>query len=129
MIRPPFLLVACVALLAARATAAPRSATPPTSITVPAGFKVELVRSAQESESSWISMAFDEAGRIIVGLDEVGVARLAPPEVPGGEWSFTRLDDSLRHCRGVLVHEGSLYVNACDTKELWRFRDADGDGT
>jgi putative heme-binding domain-containing protein len=129
MIRPPFLLVACVALLAARATAAPRSATPPTSITVPAGFKVELVRSAQESESSWISMAFDEAGRIIVGLDDVGVARLAPPEVPGGEWSVTRLDDSLRHCRGVLVHEGSLYVNACDTKELWRFRDADGDGT
>ena len=124
-----FLLVACVALLASPAIAAPRSATPPTSITVPAGFTVELVRSAQESESSWISMAFDEAGRIIVGLDEVGVARLAPPEVAGGEWSFTRLDDTLRHCRGVLVHEGSLYVNACDTKELWRFRDADGDGT
>jgi putative heme-binding domain-containing protein len=124
-----FLLVACLAVVAATATAAPRSATPPTSITVPAGFKVELIRSAQESESSWISMAFDEAGRIIVGLDDVGVARLAPPKSPGGEWSFTRLDDTLRHCRGVLVHEGSLYVNACDTKELWRFRDADGDGT
>lgn len=124
-----FLLVACIALLASPAIAAPRSATPPTSITVPAGFTVELVRSAQESESSWISMAFDEAGRIIVGLDDVGVARLAPPETPGGEWSFTRLDDTLRHCRGVLVHEGSLYVNACDSKELWRFRDADGDGT
>ena len=124
-----FLLVACVALLASPAIAAPRSATPPTSITVPAGFTVELVRSAQESESSWISMAFDEAGRVVVGLDDVGVARLAPPEAPGEEWSFTRLDDTLRHCRGVLVHEGSLYVNACDTKELWRFRDADGDGT
>ena len=124
-----FLFVACFALLASPAIAAPRSATPPTSITVPAGFTVELVRSAQESESSWISMAFDEAGRVVVGLDDVGVARLAPPETPGGEWSFTRLDDTLRHCRGVLVHEGSLYVNACDTKELWRFRDADGDGT
>lgn len=122
-------LVLLVAILSSPAIAAPRSATPPTSITVPAGFKVELVRSAQESESSWISMAFDEAGRIIVGLDDVGVARLAPPEAPGGEWSFTRLDDTLRHCRGVLVHEGSLYVNACDTKELWRFRDTLGDGT
>jgi len=123
------LLVACIASLAAAADAAPRTATPPTSITVPAGFQVELVRSAQESESSWISMAFDEAGRIVVGLDDVGVARLAPPTIAGAEWSFTRLDDTLRHCRGVLVHDGSLYVNACDSMELWRFRDADGDGT
>ena len=124
-----FLLVAWLALLASPALAAPRSATPPTSITVPAGFTVELVRSAQESESSWISMGFDEAGRIIVGLDDVGVARLAPPTSAEGAWSFTRLDDTLRHCRGVLVHDGSLYVNACDSKELWRFRDAAGDGT
>jgi len=123
------LLVVITAGLVSPALAAPRTATPPASITVPTGFTVELVRSAQESESSWISMAFDEAGRIIVGLDDVGVARLAPPTSVGGEWSFTRLDDTLRHCRGVLVHEGSLYVNACDTKELWRFRDADGDGT
>ena len=124
-----FLLLAWLAFLASPALGAPRWATPPTSITVPAGFTVELVRSAQESESSWISMAFDEAGRIIVGLDDVGVARLAPPEAPGGAWSFTRLDDTLRHCRGVLVHDGSIYVNACDTKELWRFRDTLGDGT
>ena len=101
-------ITAITAILASPALAAPRSATPPTSITVPAGFNVELVRSAQESESSWISMAFDEAGRIIVGLDDIGVARLAPPEAPGGEWSFERLDDSLRHCRGVLVHDLSL---------------------
>ena len=123
------LLFSLLALAACPALAAPRSATPPSSITVPAGFKVELVRSAQESESSWISMAFDEVGRIIVGLDDVGVARLAPPEAPGNEWTFTRLDDTLRHCRGVLVHDGSLYVNACDSMELWRFRDAAGDGT
>ena len=124
-----FLLVACLAIVASPAIAAPRSATPPTSITVPAGFEVELVRSAQESESSWISMAFDDKGRIIVGLDDVGVARLAPPTGAGDAWSFERLDDTLRHCRGVLVHDGSIYVNACDTGELWRFRDADGDGT
>jgi putative heme-binding domain-containing protein len=123
------LLVALIASFAAPAHAAPRTATPPSSITVPAGFEVELIRSAQESESSWISMAFDAQGRIVVGLDDVGVARLAPPATAGGEWSFTRLDDTLRHCRGVLVHDGSLYVNACDSKELWRFRDTDGDGT
>lgn len=121
-------LLTLAALIAAPAAAAPRTATPPSSITVPEGFEVELVRSAQDGESSWISMAFDDEGRVVVGLDDVGVARLAPPGTEGGDWSFTRLDDTLRHCRGVLVHDGSIYVNACDTKELWRFRDADGDG-
>ena len=128
MIRPAMILL-LLALLVPPAAAAPRTATLPSSITVPEGFRVELVRSAQEGESSWISMAFDERGRVVVGLDDVGVARLAPPADAGGEWSFTRLDDTLRHCRGVLVHEGSIYVNATDTKELWRFRDRDGDGT
>ncbi|MFM8893579.1 MAG: hypothetical protein ACKOTB_18545 [Planctomycetia bacterium] len=110
------------------ATAAERTATPTASIRVADGFTVELVRSAQDGEDSWISMAFDERGRVVVGLDEVGVARLAPPDAAGGGWSFTRLDDTLRHCRGVLVHAGAIYVNATDSKELWRFRDPDGDG-
>lgn len=110
------------------ATAAPRTATLPASIRVAEGFSVELVRSAQDGEDSWISMAFDERGRVVVGLDEKGVARLAPPEAEGDTWSFTRLDDTLRHCRGVLVHAGAIYVNATDSKELWRFRDPDGDG-
>ena len=118
----------CVAIGAGPALAAPRTATLPSSIRVAEGFEVALVRSAQEGESSWISMAFDGQGRIVLGLDDVGVARLAPPPAGGGEWSFERLDDTLRHCRGVLVHGDSLYVNACDSKELWRFRDADGDG-
>lgn len=106
-----------------------RSATPPSSIRAVPGFAVELVRSAQEGEDSWISMTFDALGRVIVGLDEAGVARLAPPEAAGGAWSFERLDGSLKHCRGVLFHEGSLYVNATDSKELWRFDDPPGDGT
>lgn len=128
MIRRRFAAILGVLVAASPALAAPRTATLPSSIRVAEGFTVELVRSAQDGESSWISMAFDGAGRVVVGLDDVGVARLAPPEDGGGTWSFTRLDDTLRHCRGVLVHGDSLYVNACDSMQLWRFRDADGDG-
>jgi len=106
----------------------PRTATPPARITVPSGFQVELLRSAREEEGSWISMTFDPRGRIIVGLDEVGLARLAPSTAGSGEWEFERIDDSLRHCRGVLFAHGSLYVNATDSKEFWRLRDPDGDG-
>ena len=52
------------------------TATPVTDITVQPGFKVELLRSAQEGEDSWISMSFDDKGNIILGLDTVGVGHL-----------------------------------------------------
>jgi putative heme-binding domain-containing protein len=113
------------AAAAITAMAAPRTATPPASITVPPGFRVELLRSAQEGEDSWISMSFDPQGRIVVGLDKQGVARLTPR---GGDWEFERLDDTLRHCRGVLCAHDAIYVAATDSKEFWRFRDPAGDG-
>jgi putative heme-binding domain-containing protein len=118
--------ITCLLVAAAGVTAAatPRSATPPESITVPPGFRVELLRSAQEGEDSWISMSFDPRGRIVVGLDKQGVARLTPR---GDDWEFDRLDDTLRHCRGVLCAHDAIYVAATDSKEFWRFRDSAGD--
>ena len=124
-IRASFVVVVvAIALPAAVTAATPRTATLPASITVPDGFQVELLRSAQEGEDSWISMSFDPQGRIVLGLDSVGVARLAPA---GGDWTFERLDDTLRHCRGVLCAHGAIYVAATDRKEFWRFRDPAGD--
>ena len=108
------------------AAAEPR-ATPAAHIVVPEGFRAELLRSAEPGEDSWISMTFDPEGRVIVGLDARGVGRLAPQA--DGSWSFERLDDTLRHCRGVLHAHGALYVGATDSRELWRFVDDDGDGT
>jgi putative heme-binding domain-containing protein len=114
------------------ASAMPRTATHPASIKVPPGFRVELLRSAQGGEDSWISMSFDPKGRIVIGLDAVGVARLSPPGDASGagqgdEWGFERLDESLRHCRGVLCAHDAIYVAATDSKEFWRFRDTKGD--
>ena len=37
----------------------PGTATDAAAITVPAGFKIELLRSALPEEDSWVSMAFD----------------------------------------------------------------------
>lgn len=106
-----------------------QQATPPSSITVPRGFEVELLRSAQPGEGSWISMTFDPQGRLIVGLDDVGLARLAASkEASDQPWTFERLDDTLKHCRGVLYAHDSLYVNATDSREFWRWRDRDADG-
>lgn len=114
-----------VATTTAAAGAPSHTATRPESIRVPPGFRVELLRSAQEGEDSWISMSFDDRGRIVVGLDGAGVARLTPR---GDAWDFDRLDDTLRHCRGVLCAHGAVYVMATDSREFWRFRDPAGDG-
>ena len=47
-------------------------------ITAPPGFKVELIRSAQPGEGSWVAMAFDPKGRLVLacGLG-CSVVRLA----------------------------------------------------
>ena len=101
-------------------------ATPVGSITALSGFKVELLRSARDGEDSWISMAFDDQGRLIVGLDRRGVARLSlnsdQDDIP-----FERINDSLRHCRGVLHAHASLYVCATDSNGFYRLRDTTGD--
>jgi len=120
-------LVAFLIAAGVSSAAEPRHATPPSSITLPPGFEVDLLRSAQEGEDSWISMTFDSAGRIIVGLDTTGVARLTPPDVASASWSFERLNDTFKHCRGVLYAHDSLYVVATDDSAFYRLRDRDGD--
>ena len=101
-------------------------ATDPATIQVPAGFRVELVRSSQPGEDSWVSMAFDPQGRITLGMEKKGLLRLT---VSGsGDQKLERINDSLLECRGLLYAHKALYANANNSKGLYRLRDADGDG-
>jgi putative heme-binding domain-containing protein len=106
-----------------------REATPPSSIRLAENFEIELLRSAQEDESSWISMTFDPRGDIIIGLDDRGVARLGMNQ-PDKRISFSRLagTESYRHIRGILYAHDSLYLSATDSQEIYRLQDVDGDG-
>ncbi|MEC9092769.1 MAG: hypothetical protein VX438_08700, partial [Planctomycetota bacterium] len=74
--------------------------TDPDSIRHVDGFKIELLRSATNGEDSWISMCFDDRGRILLGLDTMGVGRLTLGK--GTPPSFEKIENSLKHCRGVL---------------------------
>ncbi|MEE2639000.1 MAG: c-type cytochrome [Planctomycetota bacterium] len=98
--------------------------TDPASIRRPKGFHVERIRSADEGEDSWISLCFDDRGRIILGLDRVGVARIT---LGKKEHRFERLEKTLKHCRGVLFAHGSIYVNSTDSRKLVRLDDRNGD--
>lgn len=98
-------------------------ATDPSSFTLLPGFKVELLRSAQSGEDSWVSMAFDPEGRVTLAKEKKGLLRYDSKS--GG---MSEIEGSLLECRGLLYAHGVLYANANNSKGLYRLRDADGDG-
>ncbi len=102
-------------------------ATPVESITLPSGFKAQLLRSARQGEGSWISMTFDDRGRLILGRDKRGVVRLTLSGDHSDVARFEVLDNTLLHCRGILWAHGSIYVCATDSKGFYRMRDTRGD--
>ncbi len=121
--------VACILLCLGsgnQITAEEYQATPVSSIRVQPGFQVELLRSAQKDESSWISMTFDDRGRLILGLDDVGLGRLTLNDDPA-KIKFEKVDNTLKHCRGVLYAHNSLYVSETNGEGLHRFKDTTGD--
>jgi len=87
-------------------------ATPAEALSVPTGFRVELLRSAEPNEGSWICLAFDERGRLLVSpqgddrplwrmtLREGRVERVEPVPAP------------VRYAMGLLFAHGSLFANA-----------------
>jgi hypothetical protein len=126
-------------------------ATDPADIHVPSGFTVELLRSAQPGEDSWVALAFDPQGRITVAREkQPGLLRLTLREPPtaaavspsplGGERAGIRgesvgavakvelINTNLLECRGLLYAHGALYAHANNSKVLVRLRDTDGDG-
>ena len=112
--------------------AAGKPATPAESLTVPDGFKVELLRSAQPGEGSWVSMAVDPQGRLLISpqgkepmlrvtLDAQGqIASIDNNAVP-----------NITGAMGLLYAFNSLYVNGQGPQgyHLYRLRDTDGKGT
>ncbi len=102
------------------------AATPAGQLTVRPGFEVELLHSARKDEGSWISMSFDDAGRILVARDKVGIGRISLRA--GAEPTYELVNDSLEHCRGILYAHESLYVNATNSMGFYRLQDTTGDG-
>ncbi len=98
-------------------------------IAVPSGFAVECVRSAHDDDGSWISLAFDSAGRAIVGDEDGRVIRIDPARPDERPETLLEFEGD---AHGLLEAHGGLYVNvmAYDPAHggIFFFRDADGDG-
>src|SRR5690349_5107485 len=48
----------------------------PVSISAPPGYAVDLVRQSAPGEGSWITLAFDPKGRIVVAREDKGLVRM-----------------------------------------------------
>ncbi len=84
------------------------------------GFEVQLVRQAQANEDSWVSMAFDSKGRVVIAKEKQGLLRMRLSEDGGRVETAEVIDDSLKECRGLLFVGDVLYANANNSKGLFR---------
>ena len=128
--------LAAVCLLAATVRAFPqapaaagRQATPAEKIQALEGFKVELLRSAQPGEGSWVCMTVDPRGRLIVSPQGGEPMLRLTLDDRGQIAKMETIDLPVRGAMGLLYTSDSLYVNGRGKEgyHLYRLRDTDGD--
>jgi putative heme-binding domain-containing protein len=99
---------------------------------VPKGFQVELLYTVpQEQLGSWVSITFDDRGRLLASdQGDKGICRITPPAIGSNEPTrVERLDVALTSAHGMLHAFDSLYVsvNGGPGSGLYRARDTTGD--
>ncbi|MDP6468726.1 MAG: c-type cytochrome [Pirellulaceae bacterium] len=96
------------------------------------GFQVELLYTVPKNQQgSWVSIAFDDRGRLIASdQGGHGLYRITPPSIDGkGETKVERLSAKITSAQGLLYAFDSLYVsvNGGPGSGLYRLRDTSGD--
>ncbi|MBP87670.1 MAG: heme-binding protein [Planctomycetaceae bacterium] len=96
------------------------------------GFQVELLYTVpKETLGSWVSITFDNKGRLIASdQGDQGLCRITPPPIgSAGETKVERLDAKMSSAHGMLYAFDSLYVsaNGGPGSGLYRLKDTNGD--
>lgn len=87
-------------------------ATAAETLTVPPGFKVELIRTSEADEGSWISMAVDHKGRLIISPQDDKQPLLRVTLTKAGQVGKVEpIPAPLRQAMGMCYAHDSLYVN------------------
>jgi putative heme-binding domain-containing protein len=104
------------------------SATPADALTSLPGFRVELLRSAEPGEGSWICLAFDERGRLLISPqgDDRPLLRLTVAN--GRVERVEPVAAPVRYAMGLLFAHGSLYANARGPEGAGLYRLIDRNG-
>jgi putative heme-binding domain-containing protein len=126
----PLLLLALALALPGKAATPPPSASPAEALASLSGFKVELIRSAAPGEGSWIALAVDPKGRLLISPQE-GISNLLRITLTseGHVAKLERVALPVGSAMGLLCAFDSLYVSGLGPDGLWiyRLRDRDGD--
>lgn len=99
-------------------------------LTVLPGFKVELLRSAERGEGSWVCLAIDPKGRLIISPQEGTGNMLRVTLGRNGQIeTLEKIDLPVGGAMGLLYAFDSLYVsgNGPEKLGLYRLRDSDND--
>ncbi|MDA0833935.1 MAG: c-type cytochrome [Planctomycetota bacterium] len=94
-------------------------------------FTLERLYSSHDDLGSWISLEFDDKGRLLIGREGKGILRMTFP--PSADDDFQEhaqvkvINDTLEECRGLLWRDGRLFTNANNSKGFYRLTDTDGD--
>jgi putative heme-binding domain-containing protein len=97
------------------------------------GFQIEhLYTVPKETLGSWVSITFDNRGRLIVSdQGDKGLCRVTPPPIGSDEpTKVERLDVKISSAQGMLYAFDSLYVSTNGFRGgngLFRLKDTDGD--
>ena len=98
--------------------------TDPASFRAIRGFQIQLVRSALPDEDSWVSLKFDTEGRAIIAREQAGLLRMTLSSDHNAVTQVEIVNDTLAECRGMVFVGDDLYVNANNSKGLYRLRSA-----
>jgi putative heme-binding domain-containing protein len=104
-------------------------ATPAEELTLLPGYRAELIRSAQPGEGSWVSMAIDPKGRLIISPQEGKNNLLQVTLSKNGQVEkLEKIDQPVGSAMGMLYAFNSLYVNGAgpDGLGLYRLKDNAG---
>lgn len=101
----------------------------PVSISALPGYAVEMVRQSAPGEGSWISLAFDPQGRIVVAREDKGLLRMTLDDERKAIAKVETINADLLECRSLLFAHGALYVSANNSLGIYRLKDTDGDDT
>ncbi len=91
------------------------------------GYKIQLIRSAQQGEDSWVSLVSDPKGRLIIGKEKRGLLRLTLSKDHRSTAKMEVINESLAECRGLVFSGETLYAMANNDKQLFRLQDTTGD--
>ena len=94
----------------------------PATFALAAGFEIDLIRSAKPNEDSWVSLAFDSKGRAVIAKEKQGLMRMTLSPDRSQVVAVDSINDGLKECRGLLFAHDSLFVNANNSKGLFRLR-------